>query len=407
MERKHFLGMMGGVPFLTGLSSPNLSERDRETSETLIGTTERRSRYIMRLLDQLCIDIGPRPIGSVASQKAAQILKREMERSLPHVELDEFQLKGWELIDEPELWLDLQRIEAWPAQGSESTPPTGVTGRLERQEHGWFLVDSYNGEPKALLTVSQYGKAIPSFQRPQDPPVIPNIGIGRQDVPLLEKAELERVKVHLKAWSRFNPQAAGVNVVGRIPGRSRNEILFVAHSDSVYTSPGAHDNMASVLIMIMLAHAASDRRWNHTLTFVAMDGEEYGYQGAWNYARRRSSEQSMSDIRYVVNFDSLTYGPNLWINSHDEGLRELIRSIHVDLGIDTTPRFEDSDGYSMDSLPFRPSGARAMHVNSRGYDEKTLPLWHRREDLPMEIPLDCVDIAFRVFFEYLRRVDEA
>jgi hypothetical protein len=76
------------------------------------------------------------------------------------------------------------------------------------------------------------------------------------------------------------------------------------------------------------------------------------------------------------------------------------------LNINTTPIFDDKDGFVMDSAPFRPSGAKALHANSRGYDEKTLPIYHRPDDNAFNVPLDCVEIGFLVFDEFIKRIDQ-
>lgn len=83
----------------------------------------------------------------------------------------------------------------------------------------------------------------------------------------------------------------------------------------------------------------------------------------------------------------------------------MIHKIHKDLNIDAKPIFDESDGYVMDSLPFRPSGAKALHANSRGYDEKTLPVYHRPDDTADKVPLDCVENSFLVFDEFIKRID--
>lgn len=405
MERKEFLVMMGGVPLLGRSSIVAGPDTLRPRIESVPESEGERARYSLELLHILCDRIGPRMTGTIAMERAAQILKREMGRSLPEVFLDRYRFGGWELIEAPDCSVGHQPIEIWPSHGSASTPPEGFEGVLVRREGTFFLTASAQDAPLASFRVSSYGRAIPSFQRPEEPPAIPAVGVGRQDLPFLENAVRKGFPVRLKSWSRYRPQAPGVNVIGRLPGRTSREILFIAHADSVYSSPGANDNMASVIAMILLAHEASRRRWNHTLTFVAADGEEYGYEGAWNYANSRKAEGTLERIDVVVNFDSLTYGPNLWINSLDDALSELIRSIHEELGLDTRPRFDSRDGFVMDSLPFRPSGARAMHVNSRGYDEKTLPVYHRPDDTARKVPLDCVELAFRVFIRFLERID--
>ena len=55
---------------------------------------------------------------------------------------------------------------------------------------------------------------------------------------------------------------------------------------------------------------------------------------------------------------------------------------------------------------FHEAGVRTIDLNSRGYDEEQLPLWHRPEDTATTVPVDCVENSFLVFDEYLRRVQQ-
>ena len=54
--------------------------------------------------------------------------------------------------------------------------------------------------------------------------------------------------------------------------------------------------------------------------------------------------------------------------------------------------------------PYAEAGIRTIDLNSRGYDEEQLPLWHRPEDTADRVPPDCVENSFLVFNEYLRRI---
>ena len=139
---------------------------------------------------------------------------------------------------------------------------------------------------------------------------------------------------------------------------------------------------------------------------MATGGEEDGKIGAIHYAEKRKREGTIKNIRYIVNFDSLTYGPDLQIHSHEKDLKDIIDAIHRDLDIKADPKFFDDDGYTMDSLPFRESGGKAMYVNSRGYDGITLPVYHRPEDVPVTVGADCAEIGFCVFREYLKRLQD-
>jgi hypothetical protein len=353
----------------------------------------------------LVTDIGPRSSGSKAYAKAAKIVLKEMQRSLPIVNFDKYEFDDWGPISSSDLILGGQHIEAIPQKRGFGTPVEGVYGILTKEGSGYAITEEQNGKILAYFSVSQYGRAIAGSGNGNLDKSIPVFGLGKQDIPLLERS----AKSKLPAWvkSEYKPvhKAPGINVIGRIPGKSKNEILIIAHLDTIFNTPGANDNAASVIVMLMLAHAASGREYNHTLTFIASDSEEYVFEGAYHYAEGRIADNTMKDIRYVLNFDSLTYGPNLWINSKDQGIKDMIRDIHKDLNIESSPIYGDNDGFVMDSLPFKPSGARALHANSRGYDEKTLPVYHRPDDTADKVPLDCVEISFQVFDEFIKRVD--
>src|SRR5690606_7829489 len=109
---------------------------------------------------------------------------------------------------------------------------------------------------------------------------VPAFGIGKQDLPLMEYALKKQITVKLKNQVRFIPNAKGINAVGQLPGQTTDEILIIGHADTVYSSPGAIDNTASVVVMLMLAHELAGKKLKHTVTFLATDAEEYSYLGA-------------------------------------------------------------------------------------------------------------------------------
>jgi hypothetical protein len=403
MQRAQFIKMTGILAFL--MISNKWSFAESSLSSDLVASAQQRQEYTLSLLKQLVTDIGPRSSGSKAYAKAAKIVLKEMQRSLPIVNFDKYEFDDWGPISSSDLILGGQHIEAIPQKRGFGTPVEGVYGILTKEGSGYAITEEQNGKILAYFSVSQYGRAIAGSGNGNLDKSIPVFGLGKQDIPLLERS----AKSKLPAWvkSEYKPvhKAPGINVIGRIPGKSKNEILIIAHLDTIFNTPGANDNAASVIVMLMLAHAASGREYNHTLTFIASDSEEYVFEGAYNYAEGRIADNTMKDIRYVLNFDSLTYGPNLWINSKDQGIKDMIRDIHKDLNIESSPIYGDNDGFVMDSLPFKPSGARALHANSRGYDEKTLPVYHRPDDTADKVPLDCVEISFQVFDEFIKRVD--
>ncbi|SDN02554.1 Peptidase family M28 [Daejeonella rubra] len=403
ISRGKFIGLAGGITLLT-FSGP-WAKALEVSGIDLVSTPQLRLYYTIRLLKKLVTDIGPRPSGSRAYAKGAKIILQEMKRSLSDVNYDIYDFDYWELLNSSDLIIGGQHIEAVCQKKGLGTPNEGIRGVFIQNSKGFAIIDELSSETLAIFSINQYGKAIAGSPYMELSKPVPVFGLGKQDIPLLERSAQNKLMAFISADVRTS-KSKGINVIGRIPGKSKNEILIISHADTIFNTPGANDNTSSVIVMLMLVHAAAVRQNNHTLTFVASDSEEYNYEGAYNYAEDRIADNTLKNIRYVLNFDSLTYGPNLWISSKDQGVKDLIREIHKDLNIDTKPIFDEGDGYVMDSLPFRASGAKALHANSRGYDEKTLPVYHRPDDTADKVPLDCVEISFLVFDEFIRRIDK-
>jgi hypothetical protein len=376
--------------------------RAASSSRDLVETPGARAEYLRRMLRELCTKIGPRPSGSKGHEAGASIIQRELRRSLPVVSRDKITFRRWVPVGEPLLMVGDQRIETYVADNSPATPGDGVNGVLHRKDGGPFeVVDPSSGRVLARAGISEFGRAIVSSHRSDDD--VPLFNIGRQDVETFDRAVREGLTVRARAKVKWIPGVKSSNVVGILPGESNEEILIVAHADTKYNTPGAHDNTASLITMLMLAHAVSGSRPRRTLSFLATTGEELGYFGAKNYAQKRRDQGTLSNIKICLNLDSLTYGPNLQINTTDAKLARMIEDVNRDLGLGTEPKVFQRDD-TMDSAPFGAAGSRTVHLNSRGDDERTLPLWHRPEDLAETVNPEFVESSFLILQESIRRL---
>ncbi|MCH8287410.1 M20/M25/M40 family metallo-hydrolase [candidate division KSB1 bacterium] len=90
-----------------------------------------------------------------------------------------------------------------------------------------------------------------------------------------------------------------VNVVAILPGRTDNVRYIVnGHYDSrgsngtdgEVTAPGANDDASGTIVMMELARVLSQYEFDHTLMFVADDGEEQGLLGAHHMAQTAIDE---------------------------------------------------------------------------------------------------------------------
>ncbi len=409
MKRRTFINCAGKTAFIAGLAAGCTTKTEKAGSAgPLVDTPEQRAEYLAGMLKELCTDIGPHPIGSPALETACLIVKREMERSLPRVALDTFLYERWLLTGDPSFSIDSTPVETYLAHGTQGTPPEGITGVLreidgnDKLPYGVF--DQTSGDLQAYVSVASYKLAVPLPFYHFDKKVgsLPIFHIGTKDAGLLKDAVEKKSPIHLKANVEFIPDTPISNVVGTLPGRSDEEAVFLAHIDTVYNTVGANDNTASLIMVLMLAHALSGTTPEKTLTFIATTAEEYDKLGAINYVEGRRKAGTLDKIRYVFNFDSITWGPNIKVFSKDTELRNLIGKIDEELGIDGTPELIDSDGFQLDARPFRETGARAVYFNSGGYDNSIV--WHRPDDIPENVPSDCVEISFLLCRELMRRI---
>ena len=154
MKRREFVGMAGSSALLLFTGYPALSQF---AIDDVVSTPQKRQAYTVRLLKELCTELGPRPGGSAAYARGAQIIHREMKRSLPQVHFDTYEFEKWNLKSQPEFLVGGQKIEAIPSYGGEGTSQAGIHGLIKKTSNGFTIVDPDTGIEKAVITIGPYG----------------------------------------------------------------------------------------------------------------------------------------------------------------------------------------------------------------------------------------------------------
>lgn len=404
MKRRQFLDS-AGISVLCALAGTGCTiTRFAGNRGSPVAAQDTRAGYLARMLDELCPDLKPRPAGSEAYNAAATIVLREMRNALPVAWLDTFTFEYWNLLNEPSLFIGDRRIESYLAIGSLGTPRGGLEGvavETNDKRIQYKLIDAA-GTEMANIAVYQ-GKAISRscgpFGREQKCP--PLFIIGEQDEPLLREAAANRIPVRMNAQVEFVPDTPTSNVIGTIPGKSSEEIIFMAHLDTVRAGPGANDNTASLILVLMLAYAVAGTRPKKTLTFVASSCEEIGQHGSRHYFGRRKKDGTLDRTSCSFNFDSVTWGPDLIIQTTDDRIREDFQRIGDDVSFPGTVKAVNGDGTIIDNIPLRDTTVRCVYVGSEGSD--VMKVWHRPDDIPANVRVDYVEYTYRIFYEYLTR----
>ena len=125
-----------------------------------------------------------------------------------------------------------------------------------------------------------------------------------------------RLKTQTDTWEQSVPGLGRVrlqNLWAKVPGRSPDVIVVMAHRDDTGIGPGANDNASGTAALVELtrdyARPASPAQGAvqsaHTLVFLSTDGGSFGGLGASRFARTSAFR---SHIVAVLNLDALA-GP--------------------------------------------------------------------------------------------------
>jgi aminopeptidase YwaD len=288
---------------------------------------------VMKHLEHLCVEIGPRPVGSKANQAAADYIRRAFEATGLAVEMQEFLCPLWEEI-ETQLEVGGEKLPAFANTWSPSCDVVapavalGTVAELEAAEladrvgvlygdltkgHGigprsaFYFPEEHQKivhlleekGPAALLVVNpQVGnleRLICDWEFP-----IPSVTVPTEaGLTLLRHSDWP---LHLRIESSQAPSRFA-SVVARKAGRRPERIMLLAHLDTQADTPGANDNGAGVAVLLALAERLAQRELAASLEWVAVNGEESGGLGDAEYLRRWGD--TLEQVLAVINVDGV------------------------------------------------------------------------------------------------------
>ncbi|MGK5090298.1 M28 family peptidase [Bdellovibrionota bacterium FG-2] len=128
---------------------------------------------------------------------------------------------------------------------------------------------------------------------------------------------------HCYKTSKHDPEC---NIIRKKLGAAENPkaVVIVAHLDSVgHNRAGADDNASGTGGLLELARIMSTVRTQHTLVFVAANGEEAGLKGSIAYVKALQTAGEISKFIYGINMDMIAYnnkGNTVDIETNEEFL---------------------------------------------------------------------------------------
>jgi Iap family predicted aminopeptidase len=237
-------------------------------------------------------------------------------------------------IDYPDYWL------------TDRLKPLGVAGMV------FYSSAGRRGIPTAYF----------NFKRALKEPTPPSVDMSYEDAVRLVQMKPRRVGIVVEAdidWQDSH------SVFAELQGAAKPDevVMFSAHDDSAYSSPGATDDGGGVAAVMELARAFAQRpKPARTLRFVAWGGHELGLMGSEQYLRTHPDEPRK--IVAFINFDGMgsTLGTIDWTASGDPKWVQFLHDTQVALGMEDVggvgPSGTDATNFSSLEVPSIQIGQR-------------------------------------------------
>lgn len=188
------------------------------------------------------------------------------------------------------------------------------------------------------------------------------------------------------------------NVVGKIPGKNKNEaVILSAHFDHVGSVGetiyrGAIDNASGTALLLDIAKKLnlSNVEFEKDIIFVAFNGEESGLQGSYFFTEFVKEEY---EHVYNINIDSIYDGPLEILTGDEEPLKDLINDFSNHLESNDLPSTTNGTGSATsDHSSFLYNHMNSLSIISQNVLKK------------IHIPEDTIE---EINFPYLVKVSDA
>jgi aminopeptidase YwaD len=371
-------------------------------------------------LEHLCVTIPDRAVGTQGNRDAATYVAGVFTSLDWEVETPSFQCMDWS-----ESGVDLRAgTTTFEAKASpytlgalvsdavlvvagtiEELEAANLTGRIAllRDELGkeqlapknfpWWNPDEHRriiaaleaGQPAAIIAATTRNPETAGALYP-----FPLIEDGDFDIPSAYMTEEEGQKLAVYAGREIDLEikatrvlAEGSNVVAR-RGAGGRRILVTAHLDAKRGTPGATDNAAGVVTLLLLAGLLPASDAGPAIELVAFNGEDYyAAPGEQLYLQQN---EDLSAIDFVINVDGAGYrdgGTNFSLYQCPDELAARARNILGKHGLTEGPQW-----YQGDHTMFVMAGRPAIAITSEQVGTLAAEYIHTPRDTP-----DIVDTS--------------
>ena len=204
----------------------------------------------------------------------------------------------------------------------------------------------------------------------------------------------ENPEMILEASFESKSRQATIENIVILPSENFNGVVFLAHLDSFYNSPGANDNGSGIYILFKLIQNLQ----GHGFGFIFSDGEEYGKNGTELLIWKMKKEGTLSKIKKIVNIDSAGAGDHLYLCLDAKTLQEFEQnpplSYQPSFPVHLYPH-EDARQY--DSWNFLKWGISSVQIGAgSSFSREKKSFYHTPEDTLKNLDKNILEEAFRL-----------
>jgi aminopeptidase YwaD len=223
----------------------------------------------------------------------------------------------------------------------------------------------------------------------------PMIEDGDFDIPsaFMTEEEGARLASHADEMAALVIEAeripsTGFNLVAR-KGLSDRRVVVSAHIDAKDNTPGALDNAASVVVLLLLAEMLQDYGGELGIELVPFNGEDH-YSAAGEKAYLKANEGKLNEVLLNINMDALGSHQGKTVYSFYECPDTLKNVIQATLA-KQAGLAEGEPWFQSDHMVFVMNGIPALAITSENFVEILTELAHTPKDSPDMV--DCEKLA--------------
>lgn len=368
-----------------------------------------------KYLKTLCSDIPNRRVGSPGNRQANEFLAQTFASFGFEVERQPFECMDW-THGAAELRLNGEQFQVQPGPftpGCRAEAPLVVVSSMEElqsvevrdsilllrgeiasqqlmpknfpfynpEEHQRIFALLELKQPRAVLTASGRNPGMAGALYP-----FPMIEDGDFDLPSAYMTEEEgaRFASHAGEMAALVIEAkrrpsSGFNLVAR-KGPAARRLVFSAHIDAKEGTPGALDNAASVVVLLLLAELLQEYAGETGVELVPFNGEDH-YSAAGEIAYLQANQGRLDQVALNINMDGLgARNQNTLYSFYEcpDGVKSNIHNIFSQqAGFAEGPPW-----FQGDHMIFAMSGVPALALTSENFMQILTEIAHTPKDSP-------------------------